>query len=143
MTLTPTPRLALYSAEDEVVAEVGPRLGTFRAVEHFLERTLLDDGVAQRYPHVPLDVSLIRRGRAATCSFAHAPTRTIAIRSGSFDALTVLHELAHLIVGPDRGHDERFVAVELDLVRLRCGFEAFALLRRALDRHGVRYQDVP
>ena len=82
---------------------------------------------------------------------------TIHLRDGSWNALTVLHELAHLVVHADppaaaavlgpghhtdadtafADHGPVFVATELALVRDHCGFPAYAALRSSFMNHGV------
>lgn len=142
----PTPddpqRQALYAAEDSVLGEIGPRLKRWTAVEEFLESVLADPAYLDLFPHAPLDISLQRRSRSATASLAVPGHSVIAIRDGSWNALTVLHELAHLI---DHGaqphgaqpHGPQFAAVELELVRQWCGFDAYVALRTAFAGHGV------
>ena len=68
------------------------------------------------FPDAPLEVTVMRRSRGATFSAAYVPAgedaAAIWIRDGSWDAATVLHELAHVAVGADPGpdgtHGERF-----------------------------------
>ena len=87
----------------------------------------------------PLD----RRSRSARASVALPDRATILIRDGSWNALTVLHELSHL-VSPDREpHGADFVATELALVRRFCGFDAFATLASTFVAHGVAAASVP
>lgn len=140
----------LYAAEDAVLDDIGPRLRRWVDVEAFLESVLTLPAYLDAWPDAPLDVELLRRSRNATASLAVAGPDSILIRDGSWNALTVLHELAHLVVATERGagrsesphateaHGPDFVSVELDLVRFRCGFDQYGLLLTSFERHGVR-----
>lgn len=151
-------REAVYLAEDAVIGEIGRALPTFTDVLAFLEGVLLDPAYLDRFAAAPLDVEIVRRSRGARSSVALPHNDTIHLRDGSWNALTVLHELAHLVVhadppaaaslldprrhGADRAdtfadHGPAFVATELALVRDHCGFDAYATLRSAFVDHGV------
>lgn len=127
----------MYAAEDSVLAGVGPRLRRWRDVERFVESVLGDPVYLERFPDAPLDITLQRRSRSATASLAVPAHRVVAIRDGSWNALTVLHELAHLIDHGAQPHGPQFAAVELELVRRWCGFDAYVALRTAFAGHGV------
>ena len=140
----------VYAAEETVIDDIGPRLRRWADVEAFLESVLTLPDYLDAFPDAPLDVELLRRSRNATASLAVAGPDSILIRDGSWNALTVLHELAHLIVATERRtagpaspqvrepHGPDFVSVELNLVRLRCGFDQYGLLLTSFDAHGVR-----
>lgn len=143
-------RDAVYAAEDAVIGSIGPRLTRWRDVEAFVESVLGLGAYLDRWPDAPLDVQLLRRSRSSTASLAFAGRDAIVIRDGSWNALTILHELAHLVVAaetragrigsPDARapHGPVFVTVELELVRMRCGFDQYGSLLTSFERHGVR-----
>ncbi|NLA37676.1 MAG: hypothetical protein GX868_18585 [Actinobacteria bacterium] len=132
----------LYAAEEAVIDEIGPRLRRWTEVQAFLESVLVLPGYLDEFPDAPLDVELQRRSRSATASLAVSGADTIFIRDGSWNALTVLHELAHLVVastgGTNEAHGATFAATELHLVRLRCGFDQYGILLTSFQRHGVQ-----
>lgn len=130
-------RDAVYAAEDAVLAVVGPRLGRWRDVETYLDSVLADPGYSELFPDAPIEVVLDRRSRSARASLALPDHATILIRDGSWNALTVLHELAHLAAPGSPAHGPRFVTAELALVCRFCGIEAYVALRTALVAHGI------
>jgi putative metallohydrolase (TIGR04338 family) len=95
------------------------------------------------FPEAPVEIEVVRRSRSARYSAAEPTRGVIHIRDGSWDASTVLHELAHLAVGDDEDiepHGERFVGTMLELVRAFLGFDAYGALRTELDRRGVPWR---
>ena len=128
---------AVYAAEDAVLGAIGPRLRRWTQVESFLRAVLTSPDYESAFPNAPLDIELQRRARSATASLAVAATDLIVIRDGSWNAVTVLHELAHLVAPGDPAHGPAFVATELELVRRSCGFDAYATLRTSFLEHGV------
>ena len=94
-------RHLVYAAEDSVLDDIGRRLRRWTDVEAFVEAILADPAYLDLFPDAPLDVVLDRRSRSARASVALPDRATILIRDGSWNALTVLHELSHL-VSPDR-----------------------------------------
>lgn len=135
----------LYAAEDAVDAEIGPALRRWSDVEAFVERVLSSSAYLDRFPDAPLDVVVDRRSRGARSSLAIPEHATILVRDGSWSALVVLHELAHLVAPPAGrhgdpsadGHGPRFAATLLRLVRDHCGIEAAVTLEASFTRHGV------
>lgn len=130
----------VYAAEDGVDAEIGPAMRRWHDVEEFLERVLSSAAYVDRFPHAPLDVVIERRSRGARSSLALPHHATILVRDGSWSALVVLHELAHLVAPADATHEPhgaRFAATVLRLVRDHCGIEAAAALGAAFERNGV------
>lgn len=122
---------ALYAAEDRVAGSIGPRLTRWSHVEDFVAAALALDELTEAFPALGDGVDVGRRSRHATASLAVWERREILIRDGSWNALTVCHELAHLAAPPDAGHGPRFVTTELEIVRLCCGIAAAVELRRA------------
>lgn len=128
----------VYAAEDAVIDEVGPRWRRWRDVEGYLDSILADHWLHEAFENAPLEITLERRSHSATASLADAERCVIWILDGSWNALTLLHELAHVVAPPDSGHGTAFVAAELELVRRFCGFEPYIALRASLDRHSAR-----
>lgn len=112
----------------QVEAWVSVILGDPRWVEELPARWSVDP---------PLQVAVLRRSRSATFSAAEMERPVIHLRDGSWDRLTILHELAHLASSDPSGHGPQFCAVELDLVRWFCGYHAYGALRSAFADGGV------
>lgn len=127
----------MYDAEDDVVEHIGRRLRRWAEVEAFLERIVTDPAYLDEFPDAPIEIGLHRRSRSARASVAVPDHDAVLIRDGSWNALTVLHELAHLVSPDPEPHGVDFVATELALIRRFCGFDAYAELRAAFTRHGV------
>lgn len=136
-------RSAVYAAEDLVVPDVGRRLRRWTEVEAYLESVLADPAYLELFPDAPLDIVLDRRSRSARASVAVPEHLTILIRDGSWNVLTLLHELAHLVSPAADAHGPDFVATELALVRRFCGFDAFVALRASFEAHGVAIAEHP
>ena len=130
-------RLNVYAAEDAVRDTTGPRLRRWAHVEPFFEQVIGSPHYIERFPDAPLEIGLGRRSHNARSSVAVVAHRQILIRDGSWNALTVLHELAHLVAPGPPPHGPSFVATELELVRLFCGFVDHAALARSFAEHGV------
>lgn len=120
-----------------MLADIGRRLRRWREVETFVESVLGDPAYLDLFPDAPLDVVLDRRSRSATASVALPQRNTILIRDGSWNVVTILHELAHLVAPGDPSHGSTFAATELALVRRFCGFDDYAALRSSFVDHGV------
>ena len=142
MTADDPQQLAVYAAEDSLLEQIGPRWRRWVEVEAFLEAVLTSEAYADLFPDAPLDIGLGRRSRSATRSVAIASQQAILLRDGSWNAITLLHELAHLIAGVGAGaeepHGPDFVATELELVRAFCGFDQYVALQQAFRERGVR-----
>lgn len=98
---------------------------------------IADDQWTSAFPNAPLSVEVHRRSRSASASLAAPSLCAIAIREGSWDLPTVLHELAHLAAPLDDLHGPDFCAALLVLVRDHCGFHAYGALRSAFREGGV------
>ena len=76
-----------------------------------------------------------RRARGASDG---APASSCAWPPGSARRRTLAHELAHALAGVDHGHDDRFRAAHVDVVRLLAGAApARRASRRATPTLGV------
>lgn len=145
-------RDALYAAEAAALAEGGRRFRRFSEVESFVLEVMADPWWEERFPDAPVEVEVLRRSRGATFSAAHVSPdgwdAAIWIRDGSWDAVTVVHELAHVASGGRRrhgpaaepSHGPRFTGALLDLWRRLLGLHAYGALLGALDARGVPYQ---
>ena len=136
-------RLAVYAAEDALLCDIGPRFTRWTQVEAFVERVIADSHYLDLFPNAPLEISLQRRSRSATYSAAVPAHGVILIRDGSWNAVTILHELAHLVCTTSEAHGPRFVATELSLVRRNCSFDDYLALRESFAAHGVRQEGPP
>ncbi|HBX78904.1 MAG TPA: hypothetical protein DEG43_14775 [Acidimicrobiaceae bacterium] len=130
-------RSRVYAAEDTLVSEMGPRLRTWKSVEAFAESILTSEELNELFPNHPAGISLHRRSRSATASAAVVSRGEIWIRDGSWNALTVIHEISHHLASPDTTHGARFVSIELVLVRTWCGFTAYGELLHAFRTRSV------
>src|SRR5690606_13259765 len=100
-------RDAVYRAEHEALPDGGRRFRRFAELEAWVEGVVLGPMWEARFPEAPLEVAVLRRSRGATFSAAHVTpdgdAAAVWIRDGSWDAVTVVHELAHVAAG--RAHD--------------------------------------
>ena len=140
-------RQALYDAEYDASPEGGRRFTRFAHLERYVQDVVLGAWWERTFPDAPIEVDVLRRSRSATFSAAHVPAdrdaAVVWIRDGSWDQVTVVHELAHVATGPvDRTgpHGARFATTLLICWRELLGVHAYGALRSALDAHGVPYQ---
>lgn len=141
-------RDVVYAAEDAALPSGGRRFTRFAHLEAYAEGVVTSRWWALEFPHAPIELDVMRRSRSATFSAAHvaadAQAAVIWIRDGSWTALTVAHELAHVAAGPGWDptgvHGRRFTTALLACWRELLGFDAYGALRSALDLRGVPYQ---
>ena len=141
-------RHAIYDAEAEALPGGGRRFSRFAHLEAYVTDITTGHWWATTFPDAPLEVDVLRRSRSATFSAAHVSTDASAgvvwIRDGSWDTVTVVHELAHVAAGPapdpTGAHGRRFATALLDCWRELLGFPAYGALRSGYDRRGVPYQ---
>lgn len=123
----------------------GRRFRRFVDVEAWIEQVLLSDWWAAEFPYAPLEVDINRRSRGATFSAARVAVEgdnaTVWIRDGSWNAVTIVHELAHIAAWNvvDGAHDAEYVTVLLRCWRELLGFDSYGALRTSLDARGVDY----
>jgi putative metallohydrolase (TIGR04338 family) len=135
-------RERLYAAEAEALAEVGPRFTRWDELVAWVDSVTTDPRWIDGFHDAPIAVEVVRRTSSARYSVAEPEAGAIHIRAGSWDAPTVLHELAHLAVGAvDEPHGARFCGVLLDLVRMWCGVDAWAALRTELRSRSVMFDE--
>ena len=141
-------RDAVYRAEHQALPDGGRHFARFAELEAWVERVVLGPRWEAMFPEAPLEVAVLRRSRSATFSAAHVTpsgdAAAIWIRDGSWDAATVVHELAHVAAGghpdPSGPHGRRFATALLRLWRELMGVHAYGALRSALEDQGVPYQ---
>jgi putative metallohydrolase (TIGR04338 family) len=142
-------RDAVYAAEDAALPDGGRHFRTLADVERWVRSVLDDPWWSERFPAAPVEVDVLRRSRSATFSAAHVvgdgTAAAIWVRDGSRDAVTIVHELAHVAVGTPtdatvEGHGPDFAVALLDLWRRHLGAHAYGALRSALRDRGVPYQ---
>lgn len=149
---------ALYGAEDSVALDRLRQFQRFAEVQQAIDDIVLSDWWAEMFPEAPVEVQVFRRSRSARFSVAQArldeDAGAVFIRDGSWDLVTVLHELAHIATvsvvahsGSDTRraalqrdpHNEDFVGVLLLFWQEWAGFHNYGELRSVLDAHGVAY----
>lgn len=141
-------RDAVYRAEHDALPDGGRRFLRFAELEAWVSDVVLGARWEALFPEAPVEVTVMRRSRGATFSAAHVTpdgdAAAVWIRDGSWDAVTVVHELAHVATGaapdPTGPHGARFAAALLQLWRELLGVQAYGALRSCLDAHGVPYQ---
>jgi putative metallohydrolase (TIGR04338 family) len=144
-------RDALYRAESAAQPDGGRRFRRFTELQDYVLGATGDPFWEQRFPDAPVQVDVLRRSRGATFSAAHVDPdgwdAVIWIRDGSWNLVTVVHELAHVAVGGRSGrsadepaHGPRFAAALADLWRHHLGVQSYGALLGAFDDQGVEYQ---
>ena len=144
-------RDVIYAAENQAMPSGGRHFSRFTDLEAYVESVLAGSWWDREFPAAPLEVQLIRRSRSATFSAA-AVDRTgdeaaIWIRDGSWDAVTVVHELAHVASAqptsspdPTGPHGQEFATALLLMWREFLGLHAYGALLSGFDDHGVPYR---
>jgi len=140
-------RDALYRAEHEALPDGGRRFRRFAEVEQYVGDVVLGAWWERTFPTAPIEVTVLRRSFGATFSAAHVDPAggdaAIWIRDGSWDAVTVVHELAHVATGTHHGaggpHGGAFVTALLRCWRELLGVGAYGALRSTLDANGIPY----
>lgn len=146
--------VAVYEAEEEALPGGGRRFRRFADVEAFVDSVTAEPFWEVTFPEAPVSVEVHRRSRSATFSAAHVSDDgwdgRMWIREGSWNAVTVLHELAHVATGsyatPARwaaepSHGPRFVDALCLLWRRHLGIHAYGALVLALGGRGVVTRD--
>ncbi len=140
-------RQQLYDAELAALPDGGRRFTRFVQLEAHVHDIVLGPWWERTFPDAPLEVDVLRRSRSATFSAAHvtpdAGAAVVWIRDGSWDLVTVVHELAHVATpagDPSGPHGRDFATTLLQCWRELIGVQAYGALRSALDDHGVPYR---
>ncbi len=122
----------------------GRKFTRFAQVNDFIDSVIVSPWWESMFPDAPIEVTVMRRSRGATFSAATVDVAgeagAIWIRDGSWDLVTVLHELAHVAAerdDPTGPHGSAFVDALGELWRHYLGFHAFGALQSALEAHGV------
>ena len=130
------------AAELAALPDGGRRFRRWAELEVWVRGVLAEAWWEQTFPDAPVEVDLQRRSRGATFSAAHVvddgSAAVIWIRDGSWDAVTVVHELAHVAArsGPGRAadpHGSEFVDALQSLWRRHLGVQAWAALVQVLE----------
>ncbi len=138
-------RERLYAAELQALPDGGRRFRRFAELERWVESVVLGPWWESTFPTAPLEVAVLRRSKGATFSAARVEGDEAAvwIRDGSWDGVTVVHELAHVAVGSDPGpggaHGPTFATALLVCWRELIGVQSYGALRSTLERNGVPY----
>lgn len=131
--------------EDAVESVLGPRWRRWKELVAWVHGVTTHPEWDELFPGAPIDVDVQRRSSSAHYAAAHVPSATIFIPDGSWSAVVVIHELAHLaaphLVGgrveTEPSHGPTFVAAELTIVRRFAGVEAWVALRGELRAAGL------
>lgn len=136
-----TYQAALYAAEAATIAGAGRRWSRLADAQHYLDELIGSDWFASRWPDL-MCCAIERRGSGSVWSTCqrldalgarHRTTEgVILVADGALNQPVVLHELAHLVVGPEAGHGPPFAEALLCLVRREMGFYAYAEFLHAL-----------
>lgn len=140
-------RESLYRCEHLALPDGGRRFRRFAEVEQYVTGVVLGPWWERTFPDAPLDVEVFRRSSGATFSAAHVDPdgheAAIWVRDGSWDAVTVVHELAHVATGAatqgEGAHGAAFATVLLRCWRELLGVSAYGALRSALEANGIPY----
>jgi putative metallohydrolase (TIGR04338 family) len=140
-------RDVVYACEGEAVPDGGRRFRRFTELESYVESVMTGPWWERTFPQAPLEVDVMRRSRGATFSAAHVnaagDAAALWIRDGSWDVVTVVHELAHVAGArpdPTGPHGATFATALLQLWRELLGVHAYGALRSGFDDHGVPYR---
>lgn len=125
---------ATYAAERRSVEQLGGlrRFRRFQDVVSYVDRLVASEWWDDTFPRAPSEVELQRRSHRARASLAtvDAGVGVMAlVDSHGWTLDVVLHELAHLAVGPERGHSGHFHGALVQLWRHEVGVEAAEVLR--------------
>ncbi len=127
----------VYAIEDTFEHAIGPRLSQWSDVADYVDAIVNDEAFVERYGVAAATITIGRRSRSARASVAVPSHGLIALRDGSWNSITILHELAHLVTPKAEDHNDAFVTELLWLVRQFCGFDAFGALRSAFIHRGI------
>lgn len=141
-------RQRVYDAEQGMFRDMhGKYLGDIFECQQFVNRVTRRVYVQKKYqaPHI------IVKGVPQKTTKAHAVSGyflapAIEVGTGQMAAWSrtdavMLHEIAHHLTGVKRGHDWKFAAIFLDLVRNVMGKEAHACLKAKFKEKKVRYRE--
>lgn len=137
---------ALYDAE--MAVPQGARLEENAEVQAYIDRLLQRDYLQRHYDCSPITVGPVTGHR---CAMAYPPRSRVVFPKWSRCEKYVLHEVAHVLAwrryhrGTERsatyaGHDWRFVATELDLVRNVMGAAVEKAFRAKCKEKKVRFR---
>jgi putative metallohydrolase (TIGR04338 family) len=111
----------LYMAENRCRA--GRRFKTLCEMEEYTKGALNSDWVRSRFPNAPTEIKISPSTRKNKSSYVR-DSKMIFIWKTMRDQRTLLHELAHVLIGPDAGHNSEFARLRLDVALQFMGQEA-------------------
>jgi len=141
-------QFAVYAAEDSALPDGGRQFTRFAQLERYVSELVVDEWWSETFPHAPIDVDVQRRSRSANASVSHVDdagdAAVLLIRPGQWNALTVVHELAHVAAwghpATEGSHGATFAATLLVLWRRHLGVFAYGALRSGFDEREVPYR---
>lgn len=126
----------VYRAEWELALQIG----FFRSLRSTLKwaKKVVQSGWWKTNVGREVEFVLPKSNRKnAICQFGKV---CLPNRKWAWNKLVVLHELTHFIVGLSVKHNERFCGIMLELVEEFLGLRWAVKLRKAYDKHKVKYE---
>ncbi len=141
-------RESLYRSEHMALPDGGRRFRRFVQVQDYVTQVVTGPWWEKTHPTAPVEVDVLRRSSSATFSAAHVEAggdaAAIWLRDGSWDLVTIVHELAHVATGEltsgSAPHGAEFAATLLVCWRELLGVQSYGALRSAFTANGVPYQ---
>ena len=130
-------REAVYAAEEAAFG--GTDLEDHLPLDALRARatTLVDGDWWVRAGGPPVDVVAARVDARTSTARRRGGAALIRLAEAQLDIATVAHELAHVLAGIDRGHDEWFRAAHVDVVAVLAGSGASAALAASYRTFGL------
>lgn len=122
MTATDVGRAAVYAAEiDAFEGTSAETLTDIASLRDLADRVT----TAAWWPHGHIDIVAARSDASSSSARQHASGRvTVRLAAPQMTSATLLHELAHVLAGVERGHGPTFRRAHVDLVGFVLGDEA-------------------
>lgn len=129
---------AAYAAEDSVT-DRGPVFANLEQVQAFVDSLTAGDWWAPAYPDV-VRVDVVASPTSKAC-IGQRPDENgvgkIAMAPWGFDALTICHEVAH-VVEPNVGHEAPWARAFMTITYHALGSDIYLSLYNAFEAHGVK-----
>ena len=99
--------------------------------------TVVDGDWWARAGGPPVDIVAARIDARSSTARGCGRAAVIRLADAQLDIATMAHELAHVLAGIDRGHDERFRSAHVDVVAVVAGSRAAAALAASYRAFGL------